>query len=210
MRLRNFWSTVVLFWLPLDTSAVVKIDLDCIGKLSTVRKVTCWMIRSWWVVNWLAFHFGIQGQGARSEEEDTECSINDALCDYPHVKVSIRDLSQISTTAPIFQQYNHFRQNLEENVTFSFYFQVRQHLLPWWSSLTDDGLIETGDWQFRMFDSSHTTSLIFYPVSSASLDGFSVLIFYRVDNFSSLLAIKHSDTINCQVKIYFQSLKNLW
>ena len=136
MRLRNFWSTVVLFWLPLDTSAVVKIDLDCIGKLSTVRKVTCWMIRSWWVVNWLAFHFGIQGQGARSEEEDTECSINDALCDYPHVKVSIRDLSQISTTAPIFQQYNHFRQNLEENVTFTFYFQMRQHLLHWWSSLT--------------------------------------------------------------------------
>ena len=140
MRLRNFWSTVVLFWLPLDTSAVVKIDLDCIGKLSTVRKVTCWMIRSWWVVNWLAFHFGIQGQGARSEEEDTECSINDALCDYPHVKVSIRDLSQISTTAPIFQQYNHFRQNFEENVTFTFYFQMRQHLLHWWSSLTDDGL----------------------------------------------------------------------
>ena len=28
-----------------------------------------------------------------------------ALCGYPHVKVSIRDLSQISTAAPIFQQY---------------------------------------------------------------------------------------------------------
>ena len=45
-----------------------------------------------------------------------------ALCGYPHVKVSIRDLSQISTAAPIFQLYIYFRQNLEENVTFTFYF----------------------------------------------------------------------------------------
>ena len=45
-----------------------------------------------------------------------------ALCGYPHVKLSIRDLSQISATAPIFQQYNYFRQNSEENVTFTFYF----------------------------------------------------------------------------------------
>ena len=45
-----------------------------------------------------------------------------ALCGYPHVKVSIRELNQISTTAPIFQQYNYFRQNSEENVTFTFYF----------------------------------------------------------------------------------------
>ena len=44
------------------------------------------------------------------------------LCGYPHVKVSIRDLSQISATAPIFQQCNYFRQNSEENVTFTFYF----------------------------------------------------------------------------------------
>ena len=44
-----------------------------------------------------------------------------ALCGYPHVKVSIRKLNQISTTAPIFQQYNYFRQNLEENVTFTFF-----------------------------------------------------------------------------------------
>ena len=45
-----------------------------------------------------------------------------ALCGYPHVKLSIRDLSQISATAPIFQQYNYFRQNSEKNVTFTFYF----------------------------------------------------------------------------------------
>ena len=48
--------------------------------------------------------------------------INIALCGYPHVKVSIRDLGQFSTTASIFQQYNYFRQNSEENVTFTFYF----------------------------------------------------------------------------------------
>ena len=47
---------------------------------------------------------------------------NIALCGYPHVKVSIRDLGQFSTTASIFQQYNYFRQNSEENVTFTFYF----------------------------------------------------------------------------------------
>ena len=43
------------------------------------------------------------------------------LCGYPHVKVSIRDLGQFSTTASIFQQYNYFRLNSEENVTFTFY-----------------------------------------------------------------------------------------
>ena len=32
-----------------------------------------------------------------------------------NVKRSIRALSQISTMAPIFQQYNYFRQNSEEN-----------------------------------------------------------------------------------------------
>ena len=47
---------------------------------------------------------------------------DNALCGYPHVKVSIRELNQISTTAPIFQQYDYFRQNSEENVTFTFYF----------------------------------------------------------------------------------------
>ena len=48
--------------------------------------------------------------------------ITSALCGYPIGKMEIRDSSQISTTAPIFQQYNYFRQNLEENVTFTFYF----------------------------------------------------------------------------------------
>ena len=47
-----------------------------------------------------------------------------ALCGYPNVKVSIRDLSQISTAALIFQLYIYFRQNLEENVTFTFFFLV--------------------------------------------------------------------------------------
>ena len=38
--------------------------------------------------------------------------------------MSIRYLSQISTAAPIFQLYIYFRQNLEENVTFTFFFLV--------------------------------------------------------------------------------------
>ena len=37
-----------------------------------------------------------------------------ALCSYPHVKVEIRDSSQISTTAPIFLQLNYFRQKYLE------------------------------------------------------------------------------------------------
>ena len=34
-------------------------------------------------------------------------------------KNGIRDSNQISTTAPIFLQFTYFRQNLEENVTFT-------------------------------------------------------------------------------------------
>ena len=37
-----------------------------------------------------------------------------ALCSYPHVKVSIRDLSQTFTTAPIFQKSHYFRQKYLE------------------------------------------------------------------------------------------------
>ena len=37
-----------------------------------------------------------------------------ALCSYPHVNVSIRDLSQILTTAPIFLYSNYFRQKYLE------------------------------------------------------------------------------------------------
>ena len=37
-------------------------------------------------------------------------------------KNGIRYSNQISTTAPILLQFNYFRQNLEENVTFTFYF----------------------------------------------------------------------------------------
>ena len=37
-----------------------------------------------------------------------------ALWFYPHVKVSIRDLSQILTTAPIFLYFNFFRQKYLE------------------------------------------------------------------------------------------------
>ena len=45
-----------------------------------------------------------------------------ALCSYPHVNVEIRDLSQTFTTAPIFPQYNYFRQNIWGNIWFQFHF----------------------------------------------------------------------------------------
>ena len=41
-------------------------------------------------------------------------SLTTALCSYPHWKVEIRDSSQISTTAPIFLQFNYFRQKYLE------------------------------------------------------------------------------------------------
>ena len=46
-----------------------------------------------------------------------------ALCSYPHVKVSIRDLSQIFTTPPIFQQSHYFRQNIWVDFLVQFHFQ---------------------------------------------------------------------------------------
>ena len=47
-----------------------------------------------------------------------------ALCSYPHVKVSIRDLNQIFTTAPIFQQSHYLRQNIWRIFGFTFTFNV--------------------------------------------------------------------------------------
>ena len=49
---------------------------------------------------------------------------SNALWCYPNVKLEIRNLSLITSTAPIFLQFNYFRQNLEENVTFTFFFLV--------------------------------------------------------------------------------------
>ena len=70
-------------------------------------------------------------------------------CGYPHVKVSIRDLSQISATSPIFQQYNYFRQNSEENVTFTFYlFSFASHF-PCKNTKPGGGSRE--DWQITTF-----------------------------------------------------------
>ena len=41
-------------------------------------------------------------------------SSNNALCCYPHVKLEIGNLIQITTTAPIFQQSHYFRQKYLE------------------------------------------------------------------------------------------------
>ena len=57
-------------------------------------------------VNSLAEHPAVGGQG--------EVGHHSALCCYPHVKVEIRDSSQICTTAPIFSKSNYFRQKYLE------------------------------------------------------------------------------------------------
>ena len=67
---------------------------------------------------------GTWALGQKTRHAKSGGNESNALCGYPHVKVSIRDLSQISTAAPIFQLYIYFRQNLEENVTFTFFFLV--------------------------------------------------------------------------------------
>ena len=43
---------------------------------------------------------------------------NIALCCYTNVKWEIKNLSLITSIAPIFLQFNYFRQNLEQNFTF--------------------------------------------------------------------------------------------
>ena len=58
------------------------------------------------------------------------CTI--ALCSYPHVKVSIIDLSQIFTTAPIFEQSHYFRQIFEWIFGFSFSFNIYFRTIYLW------------------------------------------------------------------------------
>ena len=76
----------------------------------------------------------------------TQFKIINALC---NVKLSIRYLSQISTMVPIFQQYNYFRQNSEENVTFTFYFFL---VLPQISLVKyyDNKNIDANIWIFQI------------------------------------------------------------
>ena len=45
-----------------------------------------------------------------------------ALCSDPHVKVSIRNLNQIFTTSPIFQQSHYFRQHILVDIWVQFHF----------------------------------------------------------------------------------------
>ena len=48
--------------------------------------------------------------------------ITNALCCYPHVKLEIGNLSQITTTAPIFLQFNYFRENIWVTIWLQFHF----------------------------------------------------------------------------------------
>ena len=50
-------------------------------------------------------------------------STANALCCYPHVKVEIRDSTQICTPAPIFSGYNYFIQNIWGEYLVQFHFQ---------------------------------------------------------------------------------------
>ena len=47
---------------------------------------------------------------------------SNALCSYPLVKMEIGDSSQISTTAPIFSQYDYFRQTIWRLASVQFHF----------------------------------------------------------------------------------------
>ena len=47
---------------------------------------------------------------------------NNALCCYPHVKLEIGNLSQITTTAPIFLLFNYFRENIWVTLWMQFHF----------------------------------------------------------------------------------------
>ena len=48
-----------------------------------------------------------------------------ALSSYSHVKVSIRGLSLISTTAPIFKQFHYFRHNIWVNIDFRYNINIQ-------------------------------------------------------------------------------------
>ena len=64
-----------------------------------------------------------------SPTEPLQCTAE--LCSYPHVKLSIRDLNPIFTTAPIFQQSHYFRQNIWLGIWVQFHFQyIFQNDLP--------------------------------------------------------------------------------
>ena len=53
---------------------------------------------------------------------DQYLELHNALCSYPLVKMEIGDSSQISTTAPIFSQYDYFRQTIWRLASVQFHF----------------------------------------------------------------------------------------
>ena len=55
-----------------------------------------------------------RNQRAAAHQASLVEAVTIALCRYPHVNVSIRDLSRILTTAPIFLYFNYFRQKYLE------------------------------------------------------------------------------------------------
>ena len=57
---------------------------------------------------------GLSQEQLKMEEMKFSEIFSNALWGYPHVKWEIENLSQITTTAPIFLQFNYFRQKYLE------------------------------------------------------------------------------------------------
>ena len=84
---------------------------------STQNWITEWLLK--WHVDSIVEWLRILG---RIFIRDKSSDLRQCTMWLSFSKNGIRDSNQISTTAPIFLEFNYFRQNLEENVTFTFYF----------------------------------------------------------------------------------------
>ena len=64
---------------------------------------------------------------------------NNALWGYPHVKWEIENLNQITTIAPIFLEFNYFRQNIWVNIWVQFHFlYLKDELTAYQTSSSED------------------------------------------------------------------------
>ena len=88
-------------------------------KVNLLNGDVCWYhtydMRYGWYICWASWFSGsillsISSKVALKVLSSLQPS--SALCCYPHVKLEIGNLSQITTTAPIFQQSHYFRQNI--------------------------------------------------------------------------------------------------
>ena len=110
----NIWSTLDHAELKAALSASV-----CVTTVLLMYSEPWWWWWWWWW--WWCWSFGWI----------TSLGRPNALCSYPYVKVSNRDLSQIFITAPIFKPSHYFRQNIWVDFWVQFHFQyIFQDDLP--------------------------------------------------------------------------------